>query len=140
MAQDDLLKSLAISAAGMKVQGIRLRIISQNIANANSLGTSPGEDPYRRQTVTFKNVLDNRLGLDLVKVDRIHTDNSKFGTAFDPAHPSADENGYVRTPNVNTLIEMMDMREAQRSYEANLNVIKNSKQMLLRTIDILSSR
>ncbi|MBT4889328.1 MAG: flagellar basal body rod protein FlgC [Rhodospirillales bacterium] len=140
MAQDNLLKTLSISAAGMKAQGTRLRIISQNIANANSLGTQPGEDPYRRQTVTFKNMLDDSIGLETVRIDRIREDQSKFGMVFDPAHPSADENGYIRTPNVNTLIEMMDMKEAQRSYEANLNVIKNSKQMLMKTIDILAAR
>ena len=140
MAQDDLLKTLSISAAGMKAQGARLRIISQNIANANSLGTEPGQDPYRRQTVTFKNMLDTSLGLKTVRVDRVREDPSEFGMSYDPSHPAADENGYIRTPNVNTLIEMMDMKEAQRSYEANLNVIKSSKQMLMKTIDILSAR
>ena len=91
----------------------------------------------RRQIITFENVLNNRSGLNMVQVDQIRPDLSKFGKTFDPSHPSADENGYVLTPNVNTLIEMMDMREAQRSYEANLNVIKNSKAMLTSLIDIL---
>ncbi len=140
MGQDNLLKTLSISAAGMKVQGTRLRVISENIANANSLGTVPGEEPYRRKTVLFKNVLDDKLGLHTVQVDKVKEDGSDFGLIFDPAHPSADENGYVQTPNVNSLIEMMDMREAQRSYEANLNVIKSAKQMLMKTIDLLSSR
>ena len=121
----------------MKAQGTRLRVIAENIANANSLATQPGELPYRRQIITFENVLNNRSGLNMVQVDQIRPDLSKFGKTFDPSHPSADENGYVLTPNVNTLIEMMDMREAQRSYEANLNVIKNSKAMLTSLIDIL---
>ncbi len=134
---DDLLKTLAISGSGMRAQGTRLRVIAENIANANSLATEPGQLPYRRQVITFENVLNNRSGLNMVEVHDIRPDLSEFGKSFDPAHPAADENGYVLTPNVNTLIEMMDMREAQRSYEANLNVIKNSKAMLTSLIDIL---
>ncbi len=137
---DDLMTSLSISGAGLKVQGTRLRVIAENIANANSLATEPGQLPYRRQVITFQNVLNRETGLDMVEVDEIRPDLSDFGRRFDPSHPSADENGYVLTPNVNTLIEMMDMREAQRSYEANLNVIKTSKAMLNSTINILSSR
>ena len=134
---DDLYKALAISGAGMRTQGTRLRVIAENIANANSMATEPGTDPYRRKIVTFKNELDRSLGLDVVRIDRIREDMSDFGQRFDPNHPAADENGYVRTPNVNSLIEMMDMREAQRSYEANMSVIKSSKSMLAKTIDIL---
>ena len=134
---DDLLKTLQISGSGMRVQGTRLRVIAENIANANSLATQPGELPYRRQIVTFENVLNNRSGLNMVQIDEIRPDLSEFGKTFDPSHPSADENGYVLTPNVNTLIEMMDMREAQRSYEANLNVMRNAKSMLMSTIDML---
>ncbi len=140
MAEDNLLKTLSISAAGMKAQGTRLRIIAENIANANSLPTDVGELPYRRQVVTFRNELNRNIGMDTVRVHEIRPDLSNFGRSFDPAHPAADDNGYVLRPNVNTLIEMMDMKEAQRSYEANLNVIKNSKAMLMSTIDILSSR
>ncbi len=134
---DDLLKTLSISGSGMKAQGTRLRVIAENIANANSLATEPGQLPYRRQIITFENVLNNRSGLNMVEVDDIRPDLSDFGKSFDPSHPAADDNGYVLTPNVNTLIEMMDMREAQRSYEANLNVIKNSKAMLTSLIDVL---
>ena len=134
---DDLYKTLRISSAGMKVQGTRLRVVSENIANAESLPQVPGEDPYRRKVITFKNELDRKIGLDTVRVDKIQPDKSDFQKRFDPNHPAADENGYVLAPNVNSLIEMMDMREAQRSYEANLNVIKSTKSMLSQTIDIL---
>ena len=135
---DDILKTLRISGAGMKVQGERLRVIAENVANANSLPQKPGELPYRRQVLTFKNVLDRKTGMDVVEVDRVRPDRSEFGKRFDPNHPAADMDGYVLTPNVNTLIEMTDMREAQRSYEANLNVIRSSKSMLGNTINILS--
>ena len=134
---DDLLKTLSISAAGMKVQGTRLRVISENIANANSLPAAPGQEPYRRKVITFKNVLDRSLGVETVRVDRIRPDLSDFQRRYMPDHPAADAEGYVQVPNVNTLIEMMDMREAQRSYEANLAVIRTSRRMLQQTIDVL---
>jgi flagellar basal-body rod protein FlgC len=134
---DDLIKTFRISSSGMKAQGTRLRVISENIANADSLPTEPGQEPYRRKLVTFKNELDRRMGLDTVHVDKIRPDKSEFEKQFNPNHPAADADGYVQVPNVNTLIEMTDMREAQRSYEANLNVIKASKSMLSETIGIL---
>ncbi|MCW8915290.1 MAG: flagellar basal body rod protein FlgC [Magnetovibrio sp.] len=134
---DELLKTLRISAAGMKAQGTRLRVVSENVANADSLPTQPGETPYRRKVVTFRNELDRSLGVDTVKVDRIQADRSDFQRRYDPAHPAAGPDGYVQAPNVSSLVEMMDMREAQRSYEANLNVIKSSKTMLQQTIGIL---
>jgi flagellar basal-body rod protein FlgC len=135
---DDLFKSMRISTAGMKVQGARLRVISENVANADSLPTKPGEVPYRRKKILFKNELDRNLDVNTVRVHKIkEDDNTQFKKFFDPAHPAADENGYVLRPNVNTLIEMTDMREAQRSYEANVNTIKASKKMLQRTIGIL---
>ena len=134
---DDLLKTLRISAAAMKAQGTRLRVIAENIANADSLAQEPGRDPYRRKIVTFKNELDRRIGVRTVAIDKIKTDKSDFEKRFNPNHPAADADGYVLIPNVNTLIEMMDMKEAQRSYEANLNVIKSSKAMLQGTIDLL---
>ncbi len=133
----DLIKTLKISAAGMQAQGTRLRVISENIANANSLPDRPGGEPYRRKIVTFKNVLDRTISAHRVKVDKILTDKSDFVKKFDPNHPAADADGYVEVPNVKPLVEMMDMREAQRSYEANLNVIQISKTMLMRTIDML---
>ena len=134
---DDLIKTRRISGAGMRVQGQRLRVISQNIANANSLPQDPGDKPYRRKVITFRNELDRSIGLETVRVGKVQPDRSDFGKRFEPSHPAADADGYVLTPNVNSLIEMTDMREAQRSYEANLSVIKASKAMLNLTIDLL---
>ena len=134
---EDLMKTMRLSAAGMKAQGTRLRVISENVANADSLPTEPGKQPYRRRVVTFKNELDRTTGLQTVRVKNIRPDRSEFPRRYDPGHPAADQNGYVQTPNVNALIEMTDMREAQRSYEANLNTLKASKTMLQGTIDIL---
>lgn len=134
---DDIIKTMRISSAGMRVQGERLRVISQNIANADALPQDANGKPYRRQVVTFKNELDRAIGLKTVRVDKVRPDRSEFGKRYEPAHPAADADGYVRTPNVNTLIEMTDMREAQRSYEANLNAVKASKSMLNLTIDLL---
>ena len=134
---DDILKTMRISGAGMRVQGERLRVIAQNLANASSLPQDPSGKPYRRQVITFKNQLDRALGLKTVRVSKIGLDRSAFGKRYEPDHPAADVDGYVLTPNVNTLIEMTDMREAQRSYEANLSVIKASKAMLNQTIDML---
>jgi len=134
---DDLISSLKISAAGMKVQGTRLRVISENLANADSLPTGPGKSPYRRKNIQFQNVLNRELGLNLVKVKKIGVDKSEFNRRFDPGHPAADEKGYVQTPNVKTLIEVMDMREAQRSYEANLTAIRTARSMMRRTIGLL---
>jgi len=135
---DDLFKSMRISTAGMKVQGARLRVISENVANADSLPTKPGEIPYRRKKILFKNELDREMDVNLVHVHKVKEDSkANFKKFFDPAHPAADENGYVLRPNVSSLIEMMDMREAQRSYEANVNTIKASKKMLQQSIGIL---
>jgi flagellar basal-body rod protein FlgC len=130
-------KSLIIAAAGMKAQGDRLRIIAENLANRDSAPKTPDGDPYRRKIITFKNVLDREMNTDLVKVDRVQTDDSEFPLKHDPSHPAANAEGYVKLPNVNTLVELMDMREAQRSYEANLNMIEVGKSMLTRTLDLL---
>lgn len=134
---DDIIKTMRISGAGMRVQGERLRVIAQNLANANSLPQEPGDLPYRRKVITFKNELDRNLGLKTVRVGKIQADKSDFGKRYEPSHPASDPDGYVLTPNVNTMVEMSDMREAQRSYEANLSVIKASKSMLNSTIDLL---
>ncbi|HVM86202.1 MAG TPA: flagellar basal body rod protein FlgC [Candidatus Binatia bacterium] len=133
----DLMDSLQISASGMRVQGERLRVIAENIANADSVSETPGGDPYRRKTITFKNELDRQSMLDLVKVQKVGLDPSEFTRKYDPNNPAADKTGYVKLPNVNALIEMNDMREAQRSYEANLKVVDVARGMLSRTIDIL---
>lgn len=133
----DISKVMLISAAGMSAQTMRLRTIAENLANADSLGETPGAVPYARKLVTFKNVMDKNLGAHTVKVDKITKDPAEFQKRFDPQHPAADRDGYVLTPNVNSLIELMDMRQAQRSYEANLSVIEVSKTMVSRTIDLL---
>lgn len=133
----DLMKSLNISASGLKAQGTRMRVISENIANADSEASGPGVDPYRRKIITFKNHLDRQSGAQVVNVNKISFDKTDFEMRYDPSHPSADADGYIRMPNVKPLIELMDMREAQRTYEANLNVIEASRNMLLRTIDLL---
>ena len=133
----DLVKALKISAAGMHAQGVRVRVIAENVANANSLADRPGGDPYRRKIVTFKNVLDRTLGVEKVTVKRVTVDKSPFGRRFDPTHPAADAEGYVKTPNVNSLIEMMDLRQAEHSYEANLKALRLAKTMIQRTIELL---
>jgi flagellar basal-body rod protein FlgC len=133
----ELFDSMFISASGMRVQGERLRVIAENLANVDSVGETPGADPYRRKTVTFRNQLDREMGVDLVKVAKVGTDQSDFRKKYEPGNPAADKDGYVSLPNVNALVEMTDMREAQRSYEANLKVIEASRTMLSRTIDVL---
>lgn len=133
----DLSKTLKISAAGMQAQNARMRTIAENLANADSLAEKPGADPYRRKMLTFKNALDRASGVDLVRPDKVVRDKSEFQKRFDPSHPAADGDGYVLAPNVNSLVEVMDMRQAQRSYEANLSVIEVAKTLLLRTIDML---
>lgn len=134
---DELQKTTKIAIAGMKAQSERLRVISENLANVDSLAQSPDGTPYRRKVVSFKNELDNATGINRVKVDKVRTDQSEFQRRYDPAHPASDRDGYVLAPNVNPLIEMMDMREAQRSYDANLAVITSSRQLLQRTVEML---
>lgn len=133
----DLIKSLFVSASGLKAQNGRMRIIAENIANADSTGRTPDEDPYRRKIPTFKSHFDKEVGGEMVELGRVARDSSDFDIKYEPGHPAADENGYIRTPNVNTLIETVDMREAQRSYEANLNVVEATRRMVQKTIDIL---
>ncbi len=133
----DLLTSLTVSASGMKAQSLRMRVIAENIANAESTADKTGGLPYRRQVVSFASELDKASGANLVEVSKVGRDPSQFVRRYMPGHASADADGYVMYPNVNSLIETMDMREAQRSYEANLNVIEVSRMMLMRSIDIL---
>ena len=133
----DLEKALAISAAGMNVQGTRLRVIAENLANSQTTGSTPGADPYRRKTVTFSNEMNREVGMETVAVRSIDADKSDLPLRYDPSHPAADTNGYVKMPNVNSFIEIMDARDAQRSYEANLNVMASTRSMLSRTIEML---
>ena len=133
----DFLSSLKIAATGLHAQNARMRIIAENLANADSAGKTPGADPYRRRLPTFQAVMDADAGGEIVKVGKIAYDMSDFQSRFEPGHPAADKNGYVKYPNVDPLVEAMDMREAQRTYEANLNVVTVTRQMLGRTLDIL---
>lgn len=133
----DFVKSLSLAASGLNAQQARMRIIAENIANADSTAQTPGEDPYRRRVPTFESVFNKELGGNEVKVGRVAYDMSDFETRYEPGHPAADANGYVRYPNVKTLIESMDMREATRTYEANLNVITSTREMIGQTIDML---
>ena len=133
----DITKALAVSARGMDVQTARLHIIAENLANQDTTGSTPGADPYRRKVITFENRMDEALGAPAVRVKNIAPDKSELPTRYDPSHPAADAKGYVRTPNVNSFIEVMDMREAQRGYSANMNVMEVTRSMLTRTIEML---
>lgn len=133
----DLIDSVHISAAGLAAQSARLKVVSQNIANAESVGTRDGKDPYRRKTISFKDALDSETGLQMVKTDKVGTDRSEFLKKYEPANPNADAEGYVLYPNVNPVLEMIDMREARRGYEANLNVIEASKAMFNSSLNVI---
>ncbi len=133
----DLDRALRISAAGMQAQATRLRVVAENLANRDSTGETPGADPYRRKTVTFRNQMDRELGVSTLRVARVGTAAGEFPVRHDPSHPAADARGYVRVPNVDSLVETMDMREAQRTYAANLSVLEVTRGMLTRTIEAL---
>jgi flagellar basal-body rod protein FlgC len=139
MASLDFMKTMAIAASGLRAQSGRMRIISENIANADSTPSRPGADPYRRKIPVFKAELDRSIDARLVELEKTQPDTADFRLKYEPGHPAADQNGNVKYPNVNTLVEMTDMREAQRSYEANINVISATRRMLQRTIDILKA-
>ncbi len=133
----DLDKALQISARGMEAQTTRLRVIAENLANQDTTGGTPNADPYRRKTVTFENQLDRATGTPVVTVKKVGVDKSDFPQRYDPSHPAADAKGYVKTPNVNSFVEVMDMREAQRSYSANLQVMQVTRGILTRAISML---
>ena len=128
-----------IAGSGLEVQSTRLRIVSENIANARSTGDTPGADPYRRKTVTFGSELDRVSGVERVTVKKLGVDRGDFINEYDPGNPAADANGMVKMPNVNILIEMADMREANRSYDANLQVIRQTRDLVASTIDLLKA-
>lgn len=133
----DFLKSMAIAASGLRAQSGRMRVIAENIANAESTAQRPGGNPYRRKIPTFRSEMDRALEAQTMTMGKVRQDPSEFRTKYEPGHPAADANGYVKYPNVNSLVEMTDMREAQRSYEANLNVIGATRRMIQKTIDLL---
>ena len=133
----DLKTSLGISASGLRAQSLRMRVIAENLANQDSLATTPGGDPYRRRVTSFRAEVDRATGGTQVRVDAIREDRSDFTRVYQPGHPAADAEGYVLKPNVSGLIEAADMKEAQRSYEANLNAIEAARTLTMRTIDLL---
>jgi flagellar basal-body rod protein FlgC len=135
----DLMKSIAIAASGLRAQTGRMQVISENIANAESTPSQAGGDPYRRRIVTFRSEMDNALGVRVVQLGAVQTDPTDFPVKNEPGHPAADANGNVKYPNVNPLIELTDLRDAQRSYAANLNVINATRAMIQRTLDILKA-
>ena len=137
---DPLVASLKISASGLEAQSSRLRVVSENLANARSTGDVPGADPYRRKTVTFGEQVDRAGGVTTVGVKKLGVDETEFTTEYDPSNPAADERGVVKMPNVNMLVEMADMREANRSYDANLQTIKQTRDLISSTIDLLKSQ
>jgi flagellar basal-body rod protein FlgC len=137
---DALTAALKVAASGLGAQSERLRVVSENLANAQSTGTAPGADPYRRKTISFATELDRPSGANLVEVSSIDRDPSVFPVEFQPGNEAADENGYVKMPNVNVLIEMADMTEANRSYEANLQVVKQARDLISMTIDLMRNQ
>jgi flagellar basal-body rod protein FlgC len=134
----DFSKSMSVAASGMRAQTERMKTISENIANANSTSPIKGADPYRRKVATIKPDFDRELDATLVKAGKPLADKSDFRSQYDPGNPNADKQGYVKLPNVDSLVEIMDMREAQRSYEADLSVMESTKQMLAKTVDLLN--
>ncbi len=133
----NLTLSADIAASGMRAQAQRLKVIAQNMANAESVSTEKGGEPYRRQVVTFQNYVDKDTGAEMVRVDKIVNDMAPFDKKYAPGHPAADAQGYVSLPNVDPLVEMMDMKEAQRAYDANMNMLKTAREMNTSVLDIL---
>lgn len=133
----DLQKSMLVSASGLRAQAARIRIISENIANQGSVASEPGGDPYRRKLITFQSELDRSMGVELVTPGKIDYDQKEFDKDYDPGNPAADKDGYVKVSNVNGIIEMMDMRQAQRTYQANLNALEGSRRMAMQTLQLL---
>ena len=134
---DALQTSLSIASSGLEAQSTRMRIVSENLANASATGRTAGSDPYQRKTVTFDAEMDRAAGAQLVKVKEVGVDHTPFRVDYDPGNPAADKAGYVKLPNVNMMVEMADMREVSRSYEANLQIVKQVRSMFGMTIDLL---
>lgn len=134
---DPLLTSIKVAGSGLSAQSTRLRVVSENLANSMSTGNTPGADPYRRKTVAFTSELDRASGAEMVQTRALGVDQSPFQVEYDPGNPAADEKGYVTRPNVNMIVEMADMREANRAYEADLQSMKQSRDLLSMTIDLL---
>ncbi|MBO6636536.1 MAG: flagellar basal body rod protein FlgC [Roseitalea sp.] len=137
---DALTTALRVAGSGLHAESTRLRVVSENIANANSTGDAPGADPYARKTVAFQSVVDRNSQATFVGIDEIDADKAAFVQEFDPSHPAANPDGYVKLPNVNPIVEMADMREANRSYQANLQVLKQARELISMTIDLMRAR
>lgn len=137
---DPLLATAKVASTGLFAQSSRMRVLAENIANAETTGTTPGADPYQRKIITFDSTLDEAEGLDMVEVGDIDRDKTPFRTEYKPGHPAADEKGYVKMPNVDTLVELADMREANRAYTANTQVIRQVRELVSMTIDLLRSQ
>lgn len=137
---DPLTLSSKIAASGLRAQEMRLQVVSENLANAHSTGNTPGADPYRRKTISFSAILDQQTGASKVEISRLGLDRSNFEVSYDPSHPAADDGGMVKMPNVNALIELADLRETSRSYEANLQTIQQSRELVSLTLELLSGR
>lgn len=137
---DPLLSIMRTASSGLQSQSMRLKVVSENLANMDSTGITPGADPYRRKMVSFEQALDEATGAELVTVNRITRDQKPFRTEYDPGHPAADSQGYVKRPNVEMMVEMADMREASRSYEANLQMIKQAREMSAMMVDLLKGQ
>jgi flagellar basal-body rod protein FlgC len=136
---DPLSQARDTAFSGLFAQSLRMKVVAQNIANSESTGSTPGADPYRRRTITFSNVInDVAAGGSKVKAE-VGYDTSDFGKELSPSHKAADANGFVKTPNVNMIVEMTDMRQALRSYEANLQIIRQSREMSNNLVELLRS-
>lgn len=137
---DPLLATAKAASSGLFAQSARMRVLAENIANADTTGTTPGSDPYQRKVITFGSAMDDAAGLDMVEVGDIDRDKTPFRVEYKPGHPAADEKGYVKMPNVDTLVELADMREANRAYTANTQVIRQVRELVSMTIDLMRSQ
>lgn len=136
---DPIQVALKVAASGIEAQSRRMLVVSENLANQNSTGNTPGADPYTRKTVSFASELDDSIGANLVKIDRVENDQAPFRVEHNPGHPAADADGNVKLPNVDLMVELADMREANRSYEANIQVVKQARSLINMTLDLLRS-
>lgn len=134
---DSLSAAIKSAGAGLSAQSTRMQIISENLANANAIASRAGGDPYARKLVSFEAMLDEASGAETVTVGPISRDRAPFRTELDPGNPAADEKGIVKLPNVNPLVELADMREANRSYQANLQVVRQARDLISMTLDLL---
>ena len=134
---DSLMAASRIAMSGMETQSERLKVISQNIANADVTGTTPDADPYRRKIIFFENKRDSEVNADIVVVKKVDYDKSDFILKYQPGHPAANTQGYVRYPNVNTVVERVDAQEAQRSFDVNANSLEIAKSMQFKVLELM---